>query len=331
MCSPSCLLPLEIIPLDYEDHQHAFAIAVRDGLTHRPKQLPCRFIYDERGSQLFESICNLPEYYPTRTEAALLAAHAHEIVAHLPDDSILAELGSGSSTKTRHLIEAFLARQQDLLYLPVDISPSILEESSQALIDDFTGLAITAVAAEYDEGLRFLHELHRPKLIAWLGGNVGNLTHAEAIRFLRRTRTCVSTEDRLLMGVDLRKSTELLIRAYDDSAGVTAAFNANLLVRMNRELGADFDLDSFVHEARYNRGKGRIEMHLRSTRDQTVHIAHIGTTVKFARNETIHTENSHKYTLRQIDKLAARGGFAIAQRWVDSRNYFSLNLLAPRP
>ncbi|MBI3974440.1 MAG: L-histidine N(alpha)-methyltransferase [Chloroflexi bacterium] len=312
-----------------------FAEDVAAGLTATPKSLPCRYFYDEEGSLLFEAICELPEYYVTRAEREILEAHANEIAAQVPSATTLVELGSGSAAKTRLLLDAFFRhrqqqRRQHLCYVPIDISRSMLEESSHALLNDYPALEIRAIAAEYDDGLRFLRaESERPKLILWLGSNVGNLERAEAARFLGRVRATMTPADRLLMGVDLRKSREVLEPAYDDAQGVTARFNLNLLARINRELGGEFDLDAFEHRAHYDEVVGRIEMYLVSTRTQRVRIRDLDLTVSFEPGEPIHTENSYKYSLAEIDALSAAAGLAVEARWLDRGERFAVNLFVP--
>jgi dimethylhistidine N-methyltransferase len=307
-----------------------FATAVRKGLFALRKRLPCRYLYDAEGSRLFESICALDEYYLTRTERAILCESSDLVVSRLPRAATLVELGSGSAEKTRLLIEALLRRTHKLRYVPIDISPSALAQSARSLLADYPGLSITAFAAEYGAGLARVHQLHGPKLVLWLGSNVGNFTRAQAARFLRTVRAGMAPLDRLLMGVDLRKSGAILARAYDDPAGVTARFNCNLLARINRELGGAFDLAQFRHRATYDAARGRVRMELVSQCVQRVPIAALGATVAFERDEAIHTEDSFKYSLREMDVLAAAGGFAVEWRGLDANRWFSLNLLAPR-
>lgn len=306
-----------------------FAADVRRGLTARRKRLPCRYLYDAAGSALFERICAQPEYYPTRAELGILRAHAGAIVAS--GGGALVELGSGSATKTRVLLDAALARARSVHYVPIDISRAMLEESSRALLADYGAVEITAVAAEYRAGLRWLARQRWPeKLILWLGSNVGNLTRAGAARFLRGVRATMSPRDRLLVGIDLRKPRALLEAAYDDAAGVTAAFDKNILARINRELGGRFDLDAFAHRAVWNERVGRVEMHLVSARAQRVRIAALALDVEFSGGESIFTESSYKYSLAEIDRLAAAASFSIEARWLDDDARYSLNLLAPR-
>ena len=311
-----------------------FGEEVRAGLTASPKTLPCAWFYDEVGSLLFEEICDQPEYYPTRAEEEILRSRAGEIaevVSSLEGEFSLVELGSGSSVKTRHLIEAFLARGDGLRYVPVDISRSMLEESARRLVADYPSLRVAGVAAEYGAGLKMVRERFQGReLVLWLGSNVGNLERREAVGFLGDLRRGLGEDDRFLMGVDLRKDPEVLEAAYDDAAGVSARFNLNLLARINRELGGHFDLATFAHRAPWIEEEGRIEMHLESLVDQTVAIDALGIEVSFQAGETIHTENSTKYSLEEIDGLAAASGFEVQRRWLDSGERFALQLLRPR-
>jgi dimethylhistidine N-methyltransferase len=308
----------------------AFATAVASGLGAQPKTLPCRFLYDERGSELFEEICELPEYYLTRAERRLLARHADAIAARLPTPVALAELGSGSSSKTRLLIEALLRRQPRLRYVPIDISRSILEESAEALLADYRGLEIHAIAGEYQDGLRHVRgDTRAPKLIAWLGSNVGNFDRHSAARFLRGIREVLTGADRLLVGIDLRKDRARLLRAYDDAAGVTARFNLNLLGRINRELDGGFDLARFAHRAEWREVEGRVKLVLESREAQEVPIRGIDRVVRFEKGEHIHTEDSYKYDFGEIDDLASTAGLALDERWLEETAGYSLNLLRP--
>jgi dimethylhistidine N-methyltransferase len=307
-----------------------FAADVARGLAAPKKHIPCRWLYDDAGSALFEQICALPEYYLTRAELAILRAHADEIAALAPADAELVELGSGSSSKTRVLIHALLDRQLHLHYLPIDISRSMLVDSARALLAEHHALSITAVAAEYRAGLAFLAR-HRgpPRLISWLGSNVGNYDRREAATFLRRVRAMMTPRDRFLVGIDLRKSAATLEAAYADSAGVTAAFNLNLLTRINRELGGDLDPTRFAHRALWRPRAGRVEMHLVSDSAHEVHLSNLGQTLAFTAGETIHTESSYKYDAAEIETLAHIADMTLAARWLDDDGRFSLNLLAP--
>ena len=307
-----------------------FVREVEAGLRACPKRLPCRYFYDREGSLLFETICELPEYYLTRAEREILQARAAEIVSHLPKDTTLLELGCGSAAKTRVLIEAFLQRDGVLRYVPVDISRTMLQESSMRLVEEYPALQITAIAGEYHDGLRQLKvEADRPKLILWLGSNMGNFERPEAESFVRCVRETMSPWDRLLVGIDLRKDRAVLQRAYDDSYGVTARFNRNILARINRELGGHFDLGKFHHRAIYNEQIGRIEMYLVSARAQLISIDRLGLEVPFEAGEMIHTENSYKYSVGEIEALAGAAGLRIERQWLDAERRFSLNLFAP--
>ncbi len=314
----------------------SFAEEVRAGLTVLPKRLPCRFFYDEEGSRLFEQICALPEYYVTRAERQVLEQYADEIIAQLPAPVTLVELGSGSAAKTRLLIDALLRRQHTLRYVPLDISRSALEESARSLLAAYPWLRVDAVAAEYGDGLRYLAGQDvlaagggQPKLILWLGSNVGNLDRQAAATFLGRVRSRMGPRDRLLLGVDLRKERAVLEPAYDDAQGVTARFNKNLLARINRELGGHFDLDAFTHRALYDETAGRIVMYLVSTRAQVVPIDALDLAVRFAAGEAIHTEDSYKYSDEEIAALAAASGFAVERQWYDPCRWFCDCLLRP--
>lgn len=306
----------------------AFARDVHRGLTAHPKHLPCCYFYDAEGALLFEEICTLPEYYLTRAEREILQARATEVIDRFPTPPTLVELGSGSAAKTRLLIEACLRRHGTLRYVPIDICRPMLEQSSRQLLQEYPGLEILALAAEYHDGLRHLQTLGAgPKLILWLGSNIGNFDRPDAVRFLREVRDTMAADDALLVGIDLRKERTLLERAYDDSQGVTADFNLNLLVRINRELGGHFDLDTFEHRAIYNEGPGRIEMYLVSKQEQQVRIENLDLRVALSAGEAIHTENSYKYSLAEIESLAAASSLQITSQWFDDRRQFSVNLL----
>lgn len=303
---------------------------VERGLASHPKRLPCRFFYDEAGSDLFEEICARPEYYLTRAEDEILRVHGAEIVGAMDEGFALVELGSGSARKTRHLIDASFARSPALLYVPIDISRTMLEASARSLVNAYPGLSVRALAAEYEDGLRVLSEDRvEPKLVLWLGSNVGNFDRSEAAKFLRRLRTWMGIDDRLLIGIDLRKDPRVIELAYDDAGDVTARFNLNLLTRINRELGGHFVLSGFRHVACYDAVAGRVEMYLESRIDQEVMIDRLERSFRFDAGEVIHTEDSHKYSLEEIETLARAGGFAVVHTWFDSNARFSSSLLAP--
>lgn len=307
-----------------------FAASVLDGLAAPSRSLSCRWFYDRRGSELFERICELPEYYLTRTERAILGAYAAEIVAALPAEVTLVELGSGSSAKTRLLIEVLLERQTSLEYSPVDISAEMLYYSAVELLELFPRLSVHAIAAEYADGLARVDGNRRlPRLILFLGSTIGNFAPEEARAFLRSIRRVMAPEDRLLLGTDLKKDRGIIEPAYNDAAGVTAAFNKNLLVRINRELDGQFDPEGFAHDAPYLEERDRVEMRLVSRRVQEVPIGALERTFRFEEGEVIHTESCHKYAEAQVVRLASDAGLAVERRWHDPRQWFALSLLAP--
>lgn len=307
-----------------------FARDVAAGLTAEPKRLSCRYFYDGEGSRLFAAICELPEYYLTRAETEILRGHSREIAALFPGGVTVIELGSGSAVRTRLLLEA-LSPGRRVRYVPIDICRPVLEQSAADLLKRFGTLEIVAIAAEYHQGLRYLaSESDRPRLILWLGSNIGNFPRAEAATFLRRLRDTMTPADRMLIGIDLRKDRAALEAAYDDAAGVTAAFNGNLLARINHGLSGDFDLSAFQHRAIYNEDLGRIEMYLVSTRTQSVTIGRIELTVTFEAGEAIHTENSYKYSLAEINALATAAGLQEQCSWQDAADRFSLYLFGKR-
>jgi len=303
------------------------AVDARIGLTAQPKTLPPKYFYDELGSHLFEAICHLPEYYLTRAETEILKRYADEMVSRLPGPISLVELGSGSAVKTRYLIAALLARQANLHYQPIDISPTILEQSAGNLLKDYSGLRITAQAGDYTQGLELIERGDDETiLVLFLGSNIGNYDPGEALTLLREVRQVLRAGDGLLLGADLKKFARVLEAAYDDALGVTAAFNLNLLLRLNRELGADFDLTRFEHRAVYRQELGRVEMHLVSRVAQTINLRGLGLKVEMKQAETIHTENSYKYDQQQLTALAEAAGFRRNQVWLDAREQFSCNL-----
>jgi dimethylhistidine N-methyltransferase len=315
---------------DVNTHLDEFARAVRIGLSDSAKSIPSRFFYDKKGSELFEKICELPEYYLTRAEREILSENAGHIASLFSKPIILAELGSGSASKTRFLIDALIKEHGTLCYTPVDISRSILEQSSLALIRDFENLEVYALAFEYYGGLRRISRMkERRKLFLWLGSNVGNLEPHDASAFLKRIRRSMESQDRFLIGVDLKKDKDILESAYNDAQGVTEKFNLNLLSQVNRELGGKFDLNSFRHEARYNDQTGAVQMFLVSEKAQKVAIQNLDLEINFEPGESIHTENSYKYDFEDIEKLALESGFVIEKLWKDSLNRFSENLLKP--
>lgn len=301
---------------------------VRKGLTAQPKRFLPKYFYDELGSQLFEAICLLPEYYLTCAENEILERYAGEIVGSVDGQITLVEMGSGSASKTRLIIEALLRRQTGLLFMPVDISASALESSSLILLQSYPRLRIEAYAADYFAGLAELGRKPRRRTLAlFLGSNISNFDLDEALRFLRALRSVLHKGDALLLGADLKKETEILEAAYNDALGVTSAFNLNVLARINRELGGTFDLRAFKHRAFYNQDMGRIEIYIESLVNQRVRIQKLDLTVDFVVGELIHTENSYKYDMDGIAQLAAETGFQRKYTWFDSQERFSSNLL----
>jgi dimethylhistidine N-methyltransferase len=310
---------------DLAPAEESFRDAALSGLTRRAKSLPCRFLYDERGSALFEEICELPEYYLTRTEMALLADVAPEIAALIGRHAQLIEFGSGSSRKVRLLLDAL---EEPAAYVAIDISREPLRRAAEELAAEFPRLAVVAVCADYLQPLRLPPLPARGdgrRLGFFPGSTIGNFRPEEAVDFLAGCRSVIGRNGAMLIGVDLKKDPALLDAAYNDSAGVTAAFNLNLLERMNRELDADFDLDRFAHLAFYNEAAGRIEIYIESLADQIVTVA--GRAIRFSAGERIHTEDSCKYTIGEFQRLAAHAGFRPVRHWTDDDALFSLHLL----
>lgn len=295
------------------------AAEVRAGLL-RPgqKTLPCKYFYDEVGSTLFEAICALPEYGLAAADARLLRSHAEAMVAPFGEGTVVAELGSGNAQKTRWLLQA-LCRRQFTLYSPIEISPLALARCQEQLAG-IAGLEIRPVQQEYLEGLGDIarRRAEGPLLVLFLGSTLGNFDRAGAQEFLAAVRRRLRPGDGLLLGLDLVKPVAQLKLAYDDPGGVTAAFNRNLLVRLNRELGTDFELRQWQHRMRYDRRARRVEMHLRSRRDQLVHLPGVSLPIAFRRGETIWTESSHKYRLEEIPPLLEAAGFRWERQWRDA-------------
>jgi len=319
------------IELSDEYDQLDFGDAVRDGLSREQKSLPSQFFYDAEGSRLFEEICELPEYYLTRAETEILKTSAQEIAAGLPQVRTILELGSGSATKTEYLLRAFGAGERPLCYAPIDVSRTALEASVDRLIVDHPTLELRPALAEYEAGLEAIGQLDLgPKLTLWLGSSIGNLRKASAIDLLARVRAKMHSEDRLLVGIDLRKDRRVLERAYDDAQGLTARFDLNLLRRINRELRGTFDLSLFRHRVHYEESSGSVQSFLESQCAQNIAIRDLHLEVSFAEGERIHTEDSHKYDVAEIENLAECAGLRVTERFYDRAQWFSLNLFAPR-
>lgn len=306
-----------------------FGEEVRAGLLQPgQKELPSKYLYDDVGSALFEVISVLPEYGLTRADERLLRRHAKEIVGQLPTPVVVAELGSGSGKKTRWILEA-LARRQQTYYCPIEISGKALAMCHREL-GDLECISIVGFEREYLDGLLEVtarREDGEHLLVLFLGSTIGNFDHPAGVEFLKGVRCILRAGDALLLGTDMQKPIPQLIQAYDDPLGVTAAFNLNLLARINRELDADFDLQQFEHVARFNSKTSSVEMHLRSRRDQKVTIAGAGASVRFREGETIWTESSHKYSHHEILQLTMASGFRFQAQWVDSEWEFAENLL----
>ncbi len=295
---------------------------VIEGLHQTPPRISPKFFYDQRGSELFEAITETPEYYPFRTELGLLEKHGEEMAALLGSNGFLIELGSGSSRKIRLLLDAL----RPAAYMPVDISRDFLLRAASDLAREYPELEVHAACADYSQGLKLPwspQELSRAAFFP--GSSIGNFEPEQAKRLLRHVAQALGNGGHLLIGVDLQKDPAILHRAYNDAIGVTAAFNLNLLQRINRELDADFDLEKFHHTADYNVAEGRVEMYLVSNSEQKVTIG--GVQKNFAEGEAIHTENSYKYTVEGFLQLAAEAGFKAVKTWTDEKQYFSVHCL----
>ncbi len=301
----------------------AFLADALAGLRASAKSLPCKYFYDAAGSALFDRICELPEYYPTRTELGVMREHAPEMGALLGPGCQVVEYGSGSSVKTRYLLDHL---PRPAVYVPVDVSAAHLMASAAGIARRFPELDVSPVVADFTRPFELppTGVPVRRRVVYFPGSTVGNFSAAAAASLLRGIRERVGPGGALLIGVDLKKDPAVLVRAYDDAAGVTAAFNLNLLTRINRELGADFDLTKFRHRATYNAAAGRVEMHLVSTEAQTVRLAEH--TLAFAAGEAVHTENSHKYTPAEFDALAVNAGLRGVKAWMDAGGLFSVRL-----
>ena len=303
-----------------------FRAHVLAGLAARPRAIPARWFYDHRGSELFEQITDLPEYYPTRTERALLEVCAPQVAAHVGAGRAVVEFGSGSSAKTPLL----LAAVDPVAYVPIDISGDFLRESATALGQRFPGLPIHPVEADFTRPIALPPMIGTARRLGFFpGSTIGNLTAPAAVDLLRAMIGTLGEGSMLLIGMDRIKPADILVPAYDDAQGVTAAFNLNLLARINRELGGDIPVDAFAHVARWNDAEARIEMHLAATRD--VAFAIDGRRFEIARGETIHTENSHKYDARGARLLLAAGGWTTIAEWTDADDQFAILLAEARP
>jgi dimethylhistidine N-methyltransferase len=300
---------------------------VFSGLTSRPKKLPAKLFYDAAGSALFEQITELPEYYVTATEQAIFERFAPAMVRAAGEASTIIELGAGTAKKTMLVLRAALDLHRAVTFIPVDVSSSALEVAHHRVRSELPQVAVHPQVLDYTQNFSRLAQTPGRKLVLYIGSSIGNFDPMAASALLRRLRRSLAPGDSLLLGTDMRKPVDVLLRAYDDAAGVTSQFNLNVLTRLNREFDADFDLDRFNHCAIWNERESRIEMHLESRTDQLVNIDALDITVRFVSGETIHTENSYKFTPAMIESMAANGGFHIEQSWSDERHWFTVTLL----
>jgi dimethylhistidine N-methyltransferase len=317
-------LPLATVKAD-----PLLASAVSEGLTSQPKRLPSWLFYDQAGSRLFDRITRLPEYYLTRTERAIFARNAAEIIALAagPDALHLVELGAGSADKTCLLLHTAVDRQDTVVYEPVDVSASALDDARQRIEREISGVLVCPRVEDYTRELVLDPPLHgHRRLVLYIGSSIGNFDPPQARALLASIRAAVAEGDAVLLGVDLVKDRKTLLDAYDDAAGVTAEFNRNILHRLNRELGANFDAEAFLHRALWNATESRMEMHLESRANQSVSIPALGLRLRFRQGETIHTENSYKYRPGQPEAMLAEAGFAPVKTWTDERGWFAVCL-----
>ncbi|WON74434.1 L-histidine N(alpha)-methyltransferase [Nitrosospira sp. Is2] len=296
-----------------------------EGLLRTPKSLPPKLLYDDKGSALFEQITCLPEYYPTRTEAAIFRTHADEICSRLGRNVSVAELGAGTATKTRILLRSLLQRQFKVNYFPLDVSAAALQIAKHEVENELESVRVHPHVGDFED-LTFLKRQAPPRLVLYIGSSIGNLERNQAISLLRNIAAHLSKGDQLLLGTDLVKDSEILHAAYNDSAGVTASFNKNLLVRINRELGGHFEPDTFSHVSFWNRAVSRMELHLESAIPQSVRIDALDLRLRFGQGERIHTENSYKYTLECLESLLHNGGFEVEHTWTDPLSWFAVTL-----
>jgi L-histidine Nalpha-methyltransferase len=312
----------------FNDSAAKFRADVLRGLRAPKKELPCKYFYDEVGSALFEQITELEEYYPTRTELGIMERYAAEMAGLLGPRCLLIEYGSGTSIKTRLLLDQL---RHPAGYVPIDVSGEHLDRSARALGKEYPGIEVLPLCADFTLplGLPAFRKAVTRRVVYFPGSTLGNFTPEAAIALLRQTAALCGRDGGLLLGIDQQKDPRVIEAAYNDRQGVTAAFNRNILVRINRELGANFDIEQFAHRAFYNSAHGRIEMHLVSCRDQVVHVHVADLAFFFAAGESIHTENSYKYSLPALNDLAQASGFAVERVWTDERQYFSVAYLTP--
>jgi dimethylhistidine N-methyltransferase len=316
---------LKRVPVPASSPVPEIAGDVLEGLSRTPKSLPPKLLYDAEGSALFEQITCLPEYYPTRTEAAILMTHADEICARLGKNVSVGELGAGTATKTRILLRSLLRRQFSVNYFPLDVSDAALQLAKDEVEKELQAVKVHPQIGDFED-LTFLELQARPRLVLYIGSSIGNLEHDDAINLLQNVAQHLSSGDQLLLGADLVKDSRMMQAAYNDSAGITASFNKNLLVRINRELGGHFEPDAFYHVSFWNEAASRIELHLESACFQSVRVDALDMTVRFGQGERIHTENSYKYTLERLGDLLRHGGFQLEHTWTDPHCWFAVSL-----
>jgi len=304
----------------------SYARDVEEGLASSPKTLPWKLFYDALGSELFDEITHLPEYYLSRTELEILQERADEIALAAGPNVTVVELGAGSASKTSTLLRAFGRRQIRTAYFPVDISPSALAKAKVEVKRNSPAAFVHPVVADFSQGFGFLQDIPGRKLVLYLGSSIGNFNPEVAVAMLAGVRQELSAGDSLLLGTDMVKDPAIMVPAYDDAQGVTEQFNKNILGRLNRELGAGFDLDAFRHIALWNPIQSRMEMHLESAVRQTVDIELLQSRIKFRAGERIYTEDSHKYTMKMVNKMLKAAGFSLDQTWFDEKKWFSLHL-----
>ena len=304
----------------------SFAREVEEGISGFPKTLPCKLFYDATGSELFEEITRLPEYYLTRTELAILQEHAVEMVQAAGQNVTVVELGAGTAAKTCTLLRALARRQMRVGFFPVDISPAALGEARERVSAECPNVSVKPVVADFAEGFGFLRDIGGRKLVLYLGSSIGNFDPESAVKMLSQVRRELASGDALLLGTDMVKNPSVLVPAYDDSQGVTAEFNKNVLRRLNRDLQADFDLDAFRHVALWNPIRSRMEIYLESLRTQMVTLRLLQLTVRIHAGERIHTENSYKYTMPMANEMLKDAGFNLERSWFDECKWFGLHL-----
>lgn len=304
----------------------SYAQEVVSGLTARRKHLPCKLFYDDRGSALFEEITHLQEYYPTRTELEILQERSREIAISTGSPVSIVELGAGTATKTGVLLNAFARRQMRLRYFPVDISLAALQDAKKRIVEECPGVLVKPIAADFAHGFGFLKSIPSRKVVLYLGSSIGNFDWNDAVAMLGKVREHLVAGDSFLLGTDMVKGKDILVPAYHDAQGVTEQFNKNILMRLNREVGANFDLRAFRHVAEWNPKASRMEIYLESVKPQTVQLGVLGGTIRFTTGERIHTENSYKYSMEMVQRLLCIAGFKLEKSWFDRRNWFGLHL-----